>query len=233
MRIWDINPGYLNTQSLLGEHRELHGIVSVLINNKKGYSRHPETLRWVGFEWALMMRHELLVSEMKLRGYNHHSPIHLSLNKALWPLDFIDKPYTQFDILKEKYINKKSGRIIFPKTVYELWAHHKYSVMARDVKVYQSIGKEVAQLKKDDLEALSLKLVRLLKEIPSKQGIQNALEHMWSYVSKYCDNSSIIKKMTQKEFLLLIQDFAKEYNESYLLSSTALSELMVYIKERE
>lgn len=29
MRIWDINPGYLNRQSLLGDHRELHGIVSI------------------------------------------------------------------------------------------------------------------------------------------------------------------------------------------------------------
>jgi len=26
MRIWDIDPGFLNAQSLLGEHRELHGI---------------------------------------------------------------------------------------------------------------------------------------------------------------------------------------------------------------
>jgi len=35
MRIWDIHPGYLNRQSLLGEHRELHGIFSI-ITNKKG-----------------------------------------------------------------------------------------------------------------------------------------------------------------------------------------------------
>lgn len=60
MRIWDINPGYLNRQSLLGEHRELHGVVSIIVNNKKGYSRHPETIRWVGFGWSLWMRHQLL-----------------------------------------------------------------------------------------------------------------------------------------------------------------------------
>ena len=30
MRIWDVNPGYLNRQSLLGEHRELHGIYIIL-----------------------------------------------------------------------------------------------------------------------------------------------------------------------------------------------------------
>jgi len=38
MRIWDINPGQLNDKSLLGEHRELHGIVSILVNNKSGYA---------------------------------------------------------------------------------------------------------------------------------------------------------------------------------------------------
>ena len=34
MRIWDVNPGYLNRQSLLGEHRELHAIFSIIKNNK-------------------------------------------------------------------------------------------------------------------------------------------------------------------------------------------------------
>ncbi len=45
MRIWDINSGYLNSQNLLGEHRELHGFVSIIVNKKKGYAKHPETLR--------------------------------------------------------------------------------------------------------------------------------------------------------------------------------------------
>jgi hypothetical protein len=47
MRIWDIDPGYLNRQSLLGEQREPHGIVSLIVNGKKGYSRNPETRRWL------------------------------------------------------------------------------------------------------------------------------------------------------------------------------------------
>ena len=59
MRIWDINPGYLNRQSLLGEHRELHGIVSIILNIKKGYSKHPETIRWVGYGWSLGCKGEL------------------------------------------------------------------------------------------------------------------------------------------------------------------------------
>jgi len=69
MRVWDINPGYLNRQSLLGEHRELHGIVSIILKKKKGYSNHPETVRWIGYGWALRQRHRLLAAEMSLRGF--------------------------------------------------------------------------------------------------------------------------------------------------------------------
>ena len=73
MRIWDVNPGYLNRQSLLGEHRELHAIVSIIKNNKKGYSRHPETLRWMGFGWALQSAPQIISGgneSKRLRGQN-------------------------------------------------------------------------------------------------------------------------------------------------------------------
>jgi hypothetical protein len=68
VRIWDLHPGYLNRQSLLGEHRELHGIYTVLTEDRRGYSRHPETLRWVGHLDGLCRRHALLVAEMELRA---------------------------------------------------------------------------------------------------------------------------------------------------------------------
>lgn len=45
MRIWDISPGKLCKNHLLGEHRELHAIWTVITENKKGYSKHPETIR--------------------------------------------------------------------------------------------------------------------------------------------------------------------------------------------
>ncbi|MGH8274795.1 MAG: pyrimidine dimer DNA glycosylase/endonuclease V [Gammaproteobacteria bacterium] len=77
MRIWDISPGYLNRQSLLGEHRELHGLYNILTQNKRGYSRHPETLRWVGAADALAWRHALLGAEMRLRGYVDRRPLPL------------------------------------------------------------------------------------------------------------------------------------------------------------
>ena len=95
MRIWDLHPGYLNRQSLLGEHRELHGMVSIIVNGKKGYSRHPETLRWMDFSWALNKRHQMLAGEMKLRGYNDKSPVAIRKNKDKWPDTYIDEPFDQ------------------------------------------------------------------------------------------------------------------------------------------
>lgn len=73
MRIWDLSPKRHCRNHLLGEHRELHAIWSVLVNGRKGYSQHPEMLRWKGRLKALFGRHEALVREMTERGYRHRS----------------------------------------------------------------------------------------------------------------------------------------------------------------
>lgn len=77
MRVWDINPKCLCRKHLLAEHRELHGLWNILTKHKGkgGYSRHPETLRWVGKTRALYERHGLLVKEFLKRGYKHHTPL--------------------------------------------------------------------------------------------------------------------------------------------------------------
>lgn len=75
MRIWDLDPGELCARHLLGEHRELHALWSILTQNRKGYRHHPETLRWEGKLAALYARHERLVEEMTRRGYQHRSPL--------------------------------------------------------------------------------------------------------------------------------------------------------------
>lgn len=77
MRVWDINPKLLCRKHLLGEHRELHGLWNIITKHKAkgGYSRHPETLRWVGKARALYNRHEALIREFTRRGYNHNTPL--------------------------------------------------------------------------------------------------------------------------------------------------------------
>lgn len=75
MRVWDVEPRKLCRKHLLGEHRELHALFTILNEDRTGYRHHPETIRWVGKLPALAHRHELLVAEMLRRGYNHHSPL--------------------------------------------------------------------------------------------------------------------------------------------------------------
>lgn len=75
MRIWDIPPSQLCRKHLLGEHRELHAIWTILTQDRKGYRNHPETKRWVGKLAALYKRHEDEVKAMTERNYSHRSPL--------------------------------------------------------------------------------------------------------------------------------------------------------------
>ncbi|MDP8212768.1 MAG: pyrimidine dimer DNA glycosylase/endonuclease V [Candidatus Zapsychrus exili] len=103
MRIWDITPQKLCRSHLLGEHRELHAIWSILTNNKKGYSKHPETLRWGGKLNALFLRHEDLVKEIERRGYNYRSPLDKRKASGLSKQDiFVNSVKEQKEILKAK-----------------------------------------------------------------------------------------------------------------------------------
>ena len=103
MRIWDLAPQRLCRQHLLGEHRELHAIWSIVTNDKKGYSRHPEVLRWKGRLKALYLRHEKLVDELARRGYRHRSPLPLRLATGKGRQDVrIDSLRDQLMILKNK-----------------------------------------------------------------------------------------------------------------------------------
>lgn len=227
MRIWDLNPGYLNRQSLLGEHRELHGIVSIIKYHKKGYSKHPETLRWVGLGWALKQRHKLLVAEMNLRGYTDRSPVLLRSKPGMWPDIYIDEPAQQISILKYKYKHLDPGRIPLPKNAQEFWAQHKYSVMARDIAEYKKLGKWVtSKTGAKNLDSIAIEITSILRSPPEQRLIENTLLHMWGYVSNY---SSIpgksLDSLSSKLLLKKIQQLSLSNDIKYLVNSTSLSEL--------
>jgi uncharacterized protein YbgA (DUF1722 family) len=232
VRVWDVNPGYLNRQSLLGEHRELHAIVSIIKHNKKGYSHHPETLRWKSFGWALCQRHKLLAAEMNLRGYVDRSPVLLKTGRQKWPEVFVDPPVTQFSILAEKYKDKEPGRIPLPKNLQQLWAQHKYSVMARNAAEYKSIGRWVASRKAGSgMNDLYPELVSLLRLPPGEGNLRNAIQHMWGYVSSYAPwSEKMVEQKNTLNLLRRIQRLAFLHDIVYLKESTALGELPAWLK---
>lgn len=104
MRIWDLSPAKLCRKHLLGEHRELHALWSILTHNKKGYANHPETKRWVGKLKALYRRHADLVMEMKARNYQHKSPLDQKLAQG----SAVQDTFLHTIIEQEKILQKKA-----------------------------------------------------------------------------------------------------------------------------
>jgi len=108
MRIWDIPPEKLCRNHLLGEHRELHTIWSILTNGKKGYAHHPKTIRWVGKQKALFLRHEKLIAEITKRGYRHASPLdeQFATGEELQNI-YVDSPDEQIILLRKNSIDAR------------------------------------------------------------------------------------------------------------------------------
>lgn len=110
MRIWDIPVEKLCRLHLLGEHRELHALWSILTNGKKGYAKHPETLRWCGKLKALYARHEELVREMTRRQYAHRSPLCEALATGIGTQnEYVNAYEEQVEILRKKGCDCRVG----------------------------------------------------------------------------------------------------------------------------
>ena len=170
MRVWDLHPGFLNRQSLLGEHREIHAIHTVLSQGKKGYSRHPETLRWRDHLGALWLRHQQVVAEMRLRNFHHFSPLPAPLGEIIWPTTFIDAPGQQFVLLTAKYTLKEQGRIPLPTSVDELLGSHALSLTSREFLLAEA-GPEMPVC----FAAAAEVLVQLLRRPPTAKGMAEVL----------------------------------------------------------
>jgi hypothetical protein len=85
MRVWyPIPPLCLDRKRLLGEHREVHAIWTVLTTGSAGYRNHPEVVRWRGHLPELAMRHLDLEREMLRRGYSPTSPIRCPGDPLEW-----------------------------------------------------------------------------------------------------------------------------------------------------
>ena len=132
-------------------------------------------------------------------------------------------------LLKEKYVGKEEGRIPLPKNQQQLWSQHKYSVLARNPNLYKKIGGDVAKMALD-FDRLCTILTEILREQPAEGGIRNAVQHMWGYVSDDAmENRRYINAWPLRKLLSEVQKRATSNRVPYLITSTALSELMVWL----
>ena len=111
MRSWYPIPALcLDSKRLLGEHNELHCMWNVITLGKKGYSKHPETIRWKRYLPALVERHEEIVQEMLERGFNHKSPLTIDMYSyvSLFTDSFVFYPETiePIEVMRKKLADK-------------------------------------------------------------------------------------------------------------------------------
>ena len=231
MKIWDVNPGYLNQEDLCEEDRTLHRIAS-LSKRKEEQLQSSEAIRWLAHGWAIKQRHKQVTCEMALRGFDSCAAIRTHSNFENWPVNYIHQPAKQLQLLREKYTDAEPGRIPLPRNVQELWSQHKYSTLARDPNIYKKIGRDVATMA-SDFSKLTLLLTELLRKRPTRGGIRNAAQHMWGYVSDSPPlRGSELNSWSLSHLLQEIQKRALATNSTYLLSSTALSELLSWLPDR-
>lgn len=237
MRVWDIHPGYLSRQSLLGEHAEIHALYSIITKNKRGYSGHPETKRWNNHLDLLVLRHNLVVKEITIRGFQHNSPltdissIKEGKEKEINPLSYIDLPSVQFDILHQKYQKKgQKGRIPLPVYGTEFWAHHKYSVMARGYQYYKNMqgfmNNRPNLLIIQDNNLIG-KIQRFMKMPISQRALENVLLHLWGYFNKEANQDEKKFFFALNNYYVkikVIYDMSVKYQKNYLLHSTIFAD---------
>lgn len=237
MRVWDIHPGYLSDRSLLGEHSEIHALFSIITGQKMGFTRHPETRRWIGHLSYLAIRHNLLTKEMTLREFKHNSPLslrkHVEENDQINHVSYIDLPAVQFEILHKKYLEKgQKGRIPLPRNGTEFWSHHKYSVMSRGYQYYKDVQRCMKNRKNLPIE----KENDLIEKIQSYMELEipitvldNVILHLWGYFKNKASEEEKRRFFNPPNFTTrmdMLFSMAKKYRQHYLLRSTIFADFL-------
>lgn len=224
--LFEVDAGLLDDDLLAEQMRLLVGLVSQ--DRRAGLNSRIPAL-WQGHEDALALRLNQLIAEMTLRGQATPGPVAVTTESLLWPaLDPVSLN-GQLGVIRARAEAGKPGRIRLPRNDHELWATYKYSVLARNTRAYQNFGQRVAS-RSVTVEALWASMINATRVAPSQGGVRNALQHMWGYVSGH----ATINPQTDDLAGLAehIQTLAANYQVSYLLNSTALSELGVWLQIR-
>ena len=233
MRVWDVHPEYLDRGGLLGQHVEIHAITSVL-DGARGYGNHPEVLRWAGRFAALEEVHGITVQEMRLRGFNHRSPLSpvSERGSAEHPPSLIP-PTDQMELIRGKLRERGGvGRIPAPDRGTTFWAQHKYSVMARGYRQYRELSAampgygDLGIADSGDLVGTILCAVRR----PVLPGaLHNTLDHIWGHLKREADPTERAEYEAARDggdaerALMRLFAMAEKYSEVYLLHSTVFA----------
>ena len=79
---------------------------------------------------------------------------------------------------------------------------------------------------------LTTDLVWILRDRPGEGRLTNALEHMWGHVREHATSDDLtVARTSLSQLLASTQQLARQVREPFLLSSTALSELAMFVDD--
>jgi len=209
----DIDPGYFSTTLL----EQFHAQLSRRLQHRQ--IKGQPTCQGTDLEEdALNTLHlNLLTAELNLR----HPSSYLSFTTPILPPVAESQRPMWSPLECMEILATTESRIPCTLKPHQLWAQHKYSVMARNPALYQQLGPAVANRSIQAAELLQT-LILCKRKAPDLGGLRNAAWHMWGYVKA---QSLLSPEHTPLPMLFgEIQHLAVQQPSQYLLHSTALGE---------
>ncbi len=210
-----LSPGYWPLDALLSWHE--HAV------RARDDENHPAHAHPLGH--TILGR--VVTSELSLRGVRTDELAHLRIDAPpTWPR--VSTPVLTEEW--QKIASEGGGRIPPAKRVTDLWAQHKYSLMARDPNRGREIGAALgAQDPTLTIETLLPELVTMLRTPPGEGTLRDAVMHMWGYVVPTARARGLTADFANVPTTVArIAEIALEDPASYLANSTALTDLAVW-----
>jgi hypothetical protein len=208
-----LSPGYHALETLLA-------VAGQIENPPQPWTEHPDALviLWRSIVQEIGIR-RAIIRPLTLPPFEPPRALR-------WPSAAPEALRAELDEIRRA----RAGRIPPPRNVTELWAHHKYSAMARDPRRAREIGSRLGALDPGlDETTLLGELVDLLGRPPRAGPLRDAAMHMWGYVAELARARGIEPDFADIPRLMAkIAEIALEEPASYLAASTALSDLTVW-----
>lgn len=232
--ILDLHPGYLGNKHIVDEYQLLQSVLTRHSDPDTWLTAKTGVQLWSKYSWAAYHRYRWLEGELIFRGVAHESTqtkFQRIVNENCWP-ESSCTPAQQLKAISGMRIHADTARLPLPKNAQQVWAQHKYSVMARDNNLYREMGPKVAGLKTEaEFADLVNELTYSLQMQPSEGGLRNAAQHMWGHVS---GNEKVDMDFVDWSLSRLLNEIKLRVinqEETYLLHSTALTEFQAWLRD--
>lgn len=144
MRIWSIHPRYLDTKGLVALWREGLLALHVLKGQTKGYTKHPQLLRFKNQPFpieAISAYLHVVADEAEVRGFSFKREKLVLISAVVRPLTVTSGQLVyETEHLKKKLQIRDSKRYLEYKPVTQFTAHPLFKVIPGEIEVWEKIA---------------------------------------------------------------------------------------------